>query len=101
MGGLGGSIVNISSGSAFIPGSPILYAVSKGALNSMQCSAVPDAASHGVRLNTVSPGMVDTDMPSDDIKKKYAPKIPLGRVAKVEEIANTIVFFLSNEVCFF
>jgi NAD(P)-dependent dehydrogenase (short-subunit alcohol dehydrogenase family) len=55
-GGSGGAVVNVSSGSALI-GTPMPYAVSKGALNSMQAGCVKEFAAHGVRVNAVSPGV--------------------------------------------
>ena len=64
--GAGGAIVNISSGSAFI-GSPLLYAMSKGALNSMQSGLVKELAGHGIRVNSVSPGMTRTEMVTDEV----------------------------------
>ena len=51
-GGKGGCVVNVSSGSALI-GSPFCYAISKGALNSMQAGLVKDLAAKGIRINTV------------------------------------------------
>ena len=73
---LGGSVVNISSGSAVI-GRPLLYAMSKGALNSFQAGAVDELAAHGVRVNAVSPGMTDTSL-IDDIRNNFdLAKIPL------------------------
>eukprot|EP00316_Scyphosphaera_apsteinii_P005825 CAMPEP_0119305686 /NCGR_PEP_ID=MMETSP1333-20130426/6624_1 /TAXON_ID=418940 /ORGANISM="Scyphosphaera apsteinii, Strain RCC1455" /LENGTH=276 /DNA_ID=CAMNT_0007308839 /DNA_START=129 /DNA_END=960 /DNA_ORIENTATION=- len=63
-GGAGGSIVQVSSGSAYI-GSPLLYAASKGALNSLTIGLVKPLAECGIRINTVSPGMTDTRMVAD------------------------------------
>ena len=62
--GAGGAIVNVSSGSAVI-GRPLLYAASKGALNSFQAGAVDELAAHGIRINAVSPGMTDTELVAD------------------------------------
>ena len=96
-GGIGGAIVNISSGSAFIQGSPVLYAITKGALNSLQTSIVCECAEHGVRINAIAPGMCNTDMPSDVAKKRTIPNIPLKRLGEASEIADAIYFLLSNQ----
>ena len=63
-GGRGGAIVQVSSGSAYI-GSPLLYGTSKGALNSLTIGLVKPLAQVGIRINTVSPGMTETDMIAD------------------------------------
>ena len=54
-GGRGGAIVQVSSGSAYL-GSPLAYASSKGALNSLTIGLVAPLARQGIRINTVSPG---------------------------------------------
>ena len=55
--------VNLSSGSAYL-GRPLLYSMSKGALNSMQHGLIEPLAAKGIRINTVSPGVTETDMVS-------------------------------------
>ena len=95
-GGSGGSIVSVSSGSAMI-GSPLLYGVSKGALNSVQNGLVKELAAQGVRINSVAPGMTKTDMVPDDVAARNKGTIPLGRVGEPEEIAATIAFLLGDE----
>ena len=94
-GGAGGAVVNVSSGSAVI-GRPLLYAMSKGALNSFQAGAVDELASHGVRVNAVSPGMTDTSL-IDDIRDSFdLAKIPLGRFGTPEETAECVCFLLGD-----
>eukprot|EP00039_Didymoeca_costata_P025184 m.12601 g.12601 ORF g.12601 m.12601 type:complete len:257 (+) comp4680_c0_seq1:134-904(+) len=94
-GGKGGVVVNVSSGSAFI-GSPLYYAMSKGALNSMQAGLVPELAEHGIRINSVSPGLTKTDMVPDDVIIANVSKIPMKRAGEASEIASVIVFLLSE-----
>ena len=94
--GAGGSIVNISSGSAVI-GRPLLYAMSKGALNSFQAGAVDELASHGIRVNAVSPGMTDTDLVADVVPNFDFSKIPLGRIGQPREIAEGVAFLLGEK----
>ncbi len=98
-GGQGGAIVNVSSGSANLgnPGIGVLYATSKGALNSFGIGLSQEVAAEGIRVNTVAPGMTKTDMPGADRIKAQAEKIPMGRVAEPEEIAEAIWFLLSDK----
>lgn len=95
-GGSGGVIVNISSGSAYI-GSPALYAVSKGGLNSMQHAMSQPLAAEGVRMNTVSPGLVATDMPDPAVLASGGANIPRGSVGTPEEIADVVRFLCSDK----
>lgn len=95
--GFGGQIVNISSGAAYIQGAPLLYMISKGALNSMQCGLVQECALHSVRINSISPGMCDTDMPSEKAKEKTKPSIPMKRLGEASEIADTVEYLLGNK----
>ncbi|MDA0997771.1 MAG: SDR family oxidoreductase, partial [Proteobacteria bacterium] len=97
-GGKGGAIVNVSSGSANLgnPGIGVLYAASKGAVNSFGIGLSQEVAAEGVRVNTVAPGMTRTDMPGADRIATQAAKIPMGRVAEPEEIAEAIYWLLSD-----
>jgi NAD(P)-dependent dehydrogenase (short-subunit alcohol dehydrogenase family) len=94
--GAGGAIVNVSSGSAVI-GRPLLYAASKGALNSFQAGAVDELAQHGIRINAVSPGMTDTDLVKDVVPTFDFAKIPLGRIGAPTEIAEGVCFLLGEK----
>lgn len=98
-GGKGGAIVNVSSGSANLgsPGGGVLYATSKGALNSFGIGLSQEVAAEGIRVNTVAPGMTRTDMPGEDRLAAQAAMIPMGRVAEPIEIAETISFLLSDK----
>ena len=94
-----GTIVNIASLSAHGPGKWMGadYAASKAGLVSLTHSLAFEAARFGVRVNAVSPGMVDTDMTaklSDQMKASVG--IPLQRFARPEEIAAVVVFLLSG-----
>ena len=101
-GGNGGAIVNVSSGSALLgnPGIGVLYAVSKGALNSLTNGLSQEVAGEGIRVNTVAPGMTKTDMPGADRIAENAKRIPMGRVAEPEEIADVIAFLLSEKASY-
>mgnify|MGYP000193745117 CR=1 FL=1 len=78
----------------------LLYAMSKGALNSFQAGAVDELAAHGVRVNAVSPGMTDTSL-IDDIRNNFdLTKIPLGRFGTPEESAEAVCFLLGEKASY-
>lgn len=97
-GGKGGSIVNISSGSAYIgnAGNAVHYAVSKGAVNSFTIGLSQEVAAQGIRVNAVSPGMTRTDMPGEEVLARAGASIPMGRVGEPREIAEAVLWLLSD-----
>jgi NAD(P)-dependent dehydrogenase (short-subunit alcohol dehydrogenase family) len=101
-GGKGGAIVNLSSGAATIgsPGEWVWYAASKAAVDTLTLGLARELARDGVRVNAVAPGLTDTELHAssgiDDRLGKLAPTIPLGRAASPEEVAETILFLLSD-----
>ena len=101
-GGRGGVIVNVSSGAATLgsPGEWVWYAASKAAVDALTLGLSRELARDSVRVNSVAPGLVATDLHhSSGIAnrlEKMAPTIPLGRAASPEEIAETILFLLSD-----
>jgi NAD(P)-dependent dehydrogenase (short-subunit alcohol dehydrogenase family) len=97
-GGNGGVIVNVSSGSAHRgnPNNSVLYAVSKGAVNSLTIGLSQEIAGEGIRVNAVAPGLTRTDMPEPDALIRQAPTIPMGRVGEAGEIAEGIVWLMSD-----
>lgn len=101
-GGAGGVIVNVSSGSAYIgnPGTGVLYAVSKGAVNSLHVGLSQEVGGEGIRVNAVSPGMTATDMVTDEAVRKAMPNIPMGRAGEPEEIAEAIAWLMSDRASY-
>eukprot|EP00730_Choanoeca_flexa_P007270 TRINITY_DN12305_c0_g2_i12.p2 TRINITY_DN12305_c0_g2~~TRINITY_DN12305_c0_g2_i12.p2 ORF type:complete len:246 (+),score=68.05 TRINITY_DN12305_c0_g2_i12:1135-1872(+) len=97
-GGQGGSIVNISSGSAYIgsPGTHVIYGVTKGALNSLTIGLSQEVAEEGIRVNTVSPGITKTDMPGEEAIARLGKSVPMKRAAEPEEIAQAVRFMVSD-----
>ena len=100
-GGRGGAIVNLSSGAATIgsPGEYVWYAASKGAVDSFTLGLAKEVAGQGIRVNAVAPGFVRTEIHAasgmPDRLETDAPKVPLGRAAEPEEMAETILWLLS------
>jgi len=101
-GGKGGVIVNVSSGAATLgsPGDFVWYAASKAAVDTLTIGLAREVAREGIRVNAVAPGLVDTDIHGAtgilDRVATMAPNIPLGRAGTAEEIAETILFLLSD-----
>ena len=100
-GGPGGVIVNLSSGAATL-GSPdmwVWYAASKAAVDTLTLGLGREVAGEGVRVTAIAPGFVRTDMVQDAFGARLddiARGIPLGRLASPDEIAEGILFLLSD-----
>ena len=101
-GGSGGAIVNVSSGSARLgnPNDGVLYAASKGAVNSLTIGLSQEVAAEGIRVNTVAPGLTATDMPPLDKIETQGPAIPIGRIAEAKEVAEAIVWLISDKASY-
>src|ERR1700674_26376 len=101
-----GSIVNVSStyGHLDAAGASV-YAASKHAVEGLTKSAALEVAGRGVRVNAVAPGPIDTGMlirftGSDERKSGLIAGVPLKRVGRPEEIADSIVFLSSDKASF-
>lgn len=104
-----GSIVNVASDWALMGAKgAIAYCVSKAALGQLSRCLALDHAVHGIRVNAICPGDTDTPMldlafPGDDRNWKLrtlAANIPMGRVARVEEVAKVAAFIASDNASF-
>ncbi|EAU0183817.1 TPA: 2,3-dihydro-2,3-dihydroxybenzoate dehydrogenase [Salmonella enterica] len=106
----GGAIVTVASDAAHTPRIGMsAYGASKAALKSLALTVGLELAGYGVRCNVVSPGSTDTDMQrtlwvSEDAEQQrirgfgeqFKLGIPLGKIARPQEIANTILFLASD-----
>ena len=101
-----GSIVNVSSTYGHTGAAGVsIYAASKHAVEGLTKSAALEAAGTGVRVNVVAPGPIETPMlnrftGTDERKVGLASTVPLKRVGRPEEIAQTIAFLASDKASF-
>jgi 3alpha(or 20beta)-hydroxysteroid dehydrogenase len=99
-----GSVINLSS-VAGLMGSPFLmaYAASKWAVRGMSKVAAKELAQFGVRVNSLHPGQIDTDMNTrqrertPELIDKLIRGIPLRRIGTPEEVADAIVYLAGDE----
>ena len=101
-GGKGGSIVNVSSAATRI-GSPhqyVDYAAAKGAIDTFTLGLAKEVAHEGIRVNAVRPGLIDTDIHASgglpNRVRDLAQGVPMQRGGTAEEVAQAIVWLLSD-----
>ena len=105
-GGAGGVIVNISSTAAHrgSPGEWVHYAASKAAVETITKGLALEVAAEGIRVNCVAPGTVETGLHEaagdPDRPARLAPLIPMGRAGLPAEIAEGVVWLLSDASSF-
>jgi len=102
-GGKGGSIVTIASVAAKAPAGAsgsIPYEATKGALVTFARGLSNEVASEGIRSNSVSPGVIDTEMAVPDLREAIGKQAPLGRIGQPDEIAATVSWLVSPEASF-
>lgn len=93
----GGSIVLMSSNDSYSGAfSSISYSASKGAIMNVMKSLSVNFGRKGIRVNSIAPGAIDTDMNTPEQVNESPKWTPLGRVAQSYEVAN-VVFFLCNQ----
>jgi NAD(P)-dependent dehydrogenase (short-subunit alcohol dehydrogenase family) len=97
-GGKGGAVVMLSSMSAQIGGAGecVWYAAAKGAVDAMVIGVSREVAKEGMRVNAVTPGVIDTDIQPPGRLERVAPMLPMGRAGQAEEVANAVLFLLSD-----
>ncbi len=102
-GGVGGTIVNLSSAAARIgaPGQYVDYAAAKGAIDVFTMGLAKEVALEGIRVNAVRPGIIETDIHASggapDRAKQMAPLVPMQRAGSADEVAQAIVWLMSDE----
>lgn len=105
-GGSGGVIVNISSGAATsgAPGEYVDYAASKGAIDTMTIGLAKEVAKEGIRVNAVRPAFIYTDIHASGGEPNRVDRlkalVPLQRGGQPEEVAQAVLWLLSDESSF-
>jgi len=101
-GGPGGAIVNLSSIAADLGAANeyVAYAASKGAVDSLTIGLAREVAREGIRVNAVRPGLIDTDIQVipgvGNRLDTLAPASPMGRAGTVDEVAELVLWLLSD-----
>jgi NAD(P)-dependent dehydrogenase (short-subunit alcohol dehydrogenase family) len=101
--GKGGAIVNFTSQAWNTGGfgGAVVYAATKGGVVSMSRGLARTYAPHAIRVNTVAPGFVETEMMLDGLSdgqiEDFRAMVPLGRMAVAEELASTVSFLLGED----
>lgn len=105
-GGQGGGIVNLSSAAAKLGGanSYLDYATSKGAIDTFTVGLALEVAGEGIRVNGVRPGIIDTEFHAQggepDRAGRLGPSLPMARAGTAVEVANAILWLLSDEASY-
>ena len=96
-----GSIINISSIAAYRGTGHVAYTAAKGAIRSMNNVLARKFGTLGIRINTIYPGMIETDMTreavqTDAFRKRQIEQTPAGRIGRPEDIANCALYLASE-----
>ncbi len=105
-GGQGGVIVNLSSAAAKLgaPNTYVDYAASKGAIDSFTIGLGHEVAGEGIRVAAIRPGLIDTEIHASggdpDRAQRLSHLVPMKRVGSAEEVANAIVWLMSDDASY-
>lgn len=105
-GGTGGVIVNVSSAAARLgsPNTYVDYAASKGAIDTMTIGLAHEVGAEGIRVAAVRPGLIDTEIHASagqpDRAHRFSRTVPMKRVGTADEVANAIVWLMSDEASY-
>src|SRR5215467_2445310 len=97
-GGKGGAVVMLSSMAAPLGGANecVWYAAAKAGVDSMVIGVSREVAKEGIRVNAVTPGVIDTDIQPPGRIERVVPMLPMGRPGQANEVAEAILFLLSD-----
>ncbi|MBK3574620.1 SDR family oxidoreductase [Streptomyces sp. MBT65] len=99
----GSSIVNVGSTAALSGHYPVAYTSSKWALRGLSKTAATELGPRGIRVNTIHPGFIETEMTASAapaFREANIRETPLGRTGTVAEVAPLVVFLLSDHASF-
>lgn len=103
-GGQGGAIVNVSSEAGRFGGNRLAaYAAAKAGVNTMTVGLARELAREGIRVNAVSPGVINTQQHADvalDRRQGLLASIPMGRMGTPEEVAESVLWLLSDSASY-
>lgn len=101
-GGAGGAIVNVASVATTLGSANefIHYAASKAAMDALTYGLSKEMALEGVRVNAISPGVIDTDIHYEGRMTKILSNIPMQRAGTVDEAAEAALFLLSDKASY-
>lgn len=105
-GGAGGAIVNVSSRAGQLGGAGewVHYAASKGAVDSVTVGAARELGPEGIRVNAVSPGLIETEIHAaagvPDRVERLVGGVPMGRAGSAEEVAAAVMWLLSDAAAY-
>jgi NAD(P)-dependent dehydrogenase (short-subunit alcohol dehydrogenase family) len=105
-GGTAGAIINMSSVNAvFAIANQVPYSVSKGGINQLTKVMALSLAAHGIRVNAIGPGSINTEMlastfENPEARRRILSRTPLGRIGEPEEIAAIATFLASDEASY-
>jgi NAD(P)-dependent dehydrogenase (short-subunit alcohol dehydrogenase family) len=104
LGGSGGAIVNLSSEAARFGGNRLAaYAAAKAGVSTFTIAAARELAAEGIRVNAVSPGVIATDQHAGNDAQRTTSllaSIPLGRMGTTAEVAQSVLWLLSDEASY-
>jgi NAD(P)-dependent dehydrogenase (short-subunit alcohol dehydrogenase family) len=97
-GGPGGSIVLLSSIASVTGGAGeyVFYAAAKGGIDALTSGLAREVAKEGIRVNGIRPGPTDTEIHEPGRLERITPLLPMGRPGQPDEIAEAILFLLSD-----
>ncbi|PZQ77648.1 MAG: oxidoreductase [Variovorax paradoxus] len=100
-----GSIVNISSVSGLVGSSGrTAYGASKAAQNSMTMTMAQELGPHGIRVNAIAPGPIETPLAqalhSQEVRSQWNARVPMHRYGDPMEVASVVAFLLSDEASY-
>ncbi len=76
------------------------YAAAKGGIDSAVIGVAREVAKEGMRVNAITPGVIDTDIQPPGRLERVGPALPMGRPGQADEVAHAILFLLSDEASY-